>query len=297
MGNQRVSQLANLLEGDIQSNDVFLVTDISVLESKQLEVGQLLSYFENNGIFIASNAALASTASYIQAKNIDGLEIANVVASQSISSSYSSYSNLSSQSLNSFTSSYSTWCLENSINSATASYLYYDGIHQNGTSSYSQHSLLSDTSTQAINLFYDGINPNGTASYSLTAAQTPYAVYATNAGQSVQSTNSTLATTALFSNSSTSASWATTSVYSMSASWATNSINSLSASYIGPGGSINTVVANANTANNALTAISSSYAKSASWSPSSTPTPPTILGHTWNIVNPREHLHIVIIYM
>ena len=79
MANERVSQLNQLLESEIQANDVFLVTDTSQKESKKLQIVDVVTYVQTNGTFNAVHSSVADTASYIKASNIDGLEIANVV--------------------------------------------------------------------------------------------------------------------------------------------------------------------------------------------------------------------------
>ncbi len=275
MGNQRVSQLVQLYLQDIQPNDVFLVTDISALESKQMEVSQLLLYFEQNGIFNSYNSTLAATASYIKASNIDGLEIAGVIASQSISSSYSLTSSYASYSLASSTASYSSFCVSNMTNAQTASYLQYTGI-PNGTSSYSVYSPVSGISTQSLKLYYDGINPNGTASYSITSSNAINAIFATSA--SFITNNATIAN-ATFSSASLSSSWASQSLSSSYSSMSLNSLTSsiaLTASYVPAG----VIVGNVTSASYSKT---SSYALNGMGGGSST----NIIGHSWNIVGPR----------
>ncbi len=215
--NERVSQLIELYATDLSSNDVFLVTDMSQLESKKLEMGQLLYYIENSGSFYVK---ISDTASYVSSSNVDGIiPVANVasqsisssyisssnvdgiipvanVSSQSVSSSFSNFSISSSYSVNADTSSYSSWCIQNTVDSDTSSYLLYQGF-ANGTSSYSMVSSFSDNSisasyspfsdsatsasyssgsdiaTYSDNLNYYGL-PNGTSSFSISSSNSTY---------------------------------------------------------------------------------------------------------------------------
>ena len=203
--NERVSQLLELYATDLQSNDIFLVTDLSQHESKKLEVGQLLTFIENSGSFFAYAAASAASASYVRGSNVDGIvSIANF-ASQSISTSYAI------QASNSFNANSASWALfalttaGSVVNSQTASFLQYSGT-PNGTASYSQHSLTSDTAATAFNLYYSGI-PNGTASFAISASAILTASYAFSSSACNSSSF------AVSASITTSASYAQTSSY------------------------------------------------------------------------------------
>ena len=220
--NERVSQLIELFASNLDTTDVFLVTDTSQKESKKLEVGQLLLFIENSGSFSAYHSILSDTSSYVKASNIDGIVTSSLSSSLSISSSFSNFAKSSSHSLNADTASYSTWCVVNSSDADTSSYLNYTGI-PNGTASYSLQSQLSNTATTALNLFYNG-TPNGTASYAITASN------ALIASSSVSSNTSSY----LFYDGITPngvASNAVYSTYSDNSLLSLNSINAQTASY------------------------------------------------------------------
>ncbi len=284
MANERVSQLIQLLESEIQPNDVFLVTDTSQKESKQLQMGDVVTYVQTNGTFNAVNASFASTASYIKASNIDGLEVSNIVASQSISSSYSAYSLSSSHSNISDTASFASFSVQSMVSAQTASYLYYDGVDFNGTSSYAVNAGTSNISTQSLNLYYDGINPNGTSSYAVNAGTSEFSISSSYSPQSDNATNASYSLLTLFSSASLSSSWTSQSLsssYSLSSSVA---FLGITASYINVKsgfGFVDGTVLSSSVAN------SSSYSKTASYSLNTSPALTTIVGHTWHIVNPR----------
>lgn len=174
--NEKVSQLLNLFASDIQSDDVFLVTDTSQRESKKLEIGELISFIENSGSFDAYHAIIADTSSYILSTNISGIIPLSTNSTQSISSSFSTLAYSSSHAIHADTSSYSDWCVITATDANTASYLTYSGV-PNGTASYSIKSQLSDDATQAFNLYYDG-NPNGTSSYAISSSMAISSSYA-----------------------------------------------------------------------------------------------------------------------
>lgn len=165
--NERVSQLIELFAADLKSEDIFLVTDMSQRESKKLELGQLLLFFENSGSFNAFNATNADTASYVAAGNVDGVVAAANVASQSISSSWAFRAISSSYADDASTASYATWCATSTVNADTASFLKYLGT-PNGTASYAVRGALADNASSAFSLFYNG-TPNGTASWAIRA--------------------------------------------------------------------------------------------------------------------------------
>ena len=181
--NEKVSSLLELFATDVESRDIFLVTDMSQRESKKLEVGQLLLFIENSGSFLAYDSFHAATASYILASGIDGVVAVAANASHSISSSWTSFG-VSSSYAN--TSSFAFFASSSANNNAdTASFLKYTGT-PNGTASYSMNSLAADSSTTAYNLFYNGL-PNGTASLAISASNvisSSYSVTSSNADSS-----------------------------------------------------------------------------------------------------------------
>jgi len=213
MPNERVSQLLDLFAQDIQSDDIFLVTDTSQRESKKLGIGQLLLFIENSGSFFAFDASHSQTASYILASNVDGISSTITNVSHSISSSFADNSISSSYALNADTASYSNVCVTHTTDADTSSYLNYSGF-PNGTSSYSVQSLSSETSSMSLNLFFDGITPNGIVSLAITASNSNTSSYSISA-----------------SNSNTS-SYSVTSSYSINSDTSGYSISAQTASYI-----------------------------------------------------------------
>jgi hypothetical protein len=208
--NEKVSDLIELDAPEIQSNDVLLVTDMSQLESKKLPVGQLLTYIESSGSFLAYYASNAATASYVLANNIAGIIPLAINSSQSISSSWSTLSNTSSYAINASSSSYSSFCVITSSTTNTASYLLYSGT-PNGTASYAVNSGIANISQNAGFLIYNSGSNNGTASYAIT---------------SLSSLSSSYSTTASYINSSS---------YSVTSSFSSLAYNAQTASaYTGP---------------------------------------------------------------
>jgi hypothetical protein len=197
--NEKVSDLLPLYASDLQPNDILLATDMSVRESKKLEVGQLLLFIESSGSFLAYDSAHANTASYILASGIDGTVATAANASHSISSSWADQANSSSHAINSNSSSYSLLCVV--TDSDTASFLKYTGT-VNGTASYALTSSYANASANTLRLLYFGVD-NGTASYAITSSNSntsSYSVIATNAITSSISTSSSFANASLYSN-------------------------------------------------------------------------------------------------
>ena len=197
--NEKVSDLLELFATDIESRDVFLVTDISQRESKKLEVGQLLLFVENSGSFLAYDSAHANTASYILASGIDGMVSMANNASHSISSSWADRSSSSFYASSANSSSYSMMC--EVTDSDTASFLKYTGT-PNGTASNAVTSSYSIESLGSLNLLYFGLD-NGTASYAITASNahvSSYSVTSTNADTSSISISSSYSDASLYSN-------------------------------------------------------------------------------------------------
>ena len=188
--NERVSQLLELFEVELQPNDIFLMTDTSQHESKKLEVGQLLLFIENNGTFYAYHAITADTASYVASSNIDGIVGVAAIASSSISASWAQNA-----------------VAANITNAQTASYLLYSPT--NGTASYAINANTANTASLASKLFFNG-QPNGTSSWSQTASV------------SISSSIASASWASVSSSFAQSASWASSSVVAQTASFFTN---------------------------------------------------------------------------
>jgi hypothetical protein len=211
--NERVSQLVQLLASEIQTNDVFLVTDISQHESKQLQVGQLLQYIESSGSFNAFHATLADTASFVEAINIAGIVAEASLSTQSLSASNASFAISASFASDALTASYSNFCVTSTNFANTSSYLTYSGF-PNGTASYAINSGLSATATTALNLFYNG-TANGTASFAITASNAIIAARAITSSLAITASYASLAQVAVSAVASISSSYATTSSFSL----------------------------------------------------------------------------------
>lgn len=216
--NEKVSDLLELYATDIQSNDILLATDMSVRESKKLEIGQLLLFIESSGSFFAYDSAHAGTASYILASGVDGIVAAANNASHSITSDTSNLSNSSSYASTSSLAIYALTSANN--NSDTASFLKYIGI-SNGTASYSVTALSANTSAATSFLFYSG-NPNGTASFAISASNVISTSYSFSSSNSNTASFAFSSTTSAFASNSTSSSVSLQSNQSQTASYLIN---------------------------------------------------------------------------
>jgi hypothetical protein len=203
--NERVSQLLELFEVELQPNDIFLMTDTSQHESKKLEVGQLLLFIENNGTFYAYHAITADTASYVASSNIDGIVNVATIASSSISASWAQNAGLA------LWANTASWAqnavMANVATAQTASYLLYSSTH--GSASYAMNAKQADTASLAAKLFFNG-QPNGTSSWSQTASV------------SISSSIASASWASVSSSFAQSASWASSSVVAQTASFFTN---------------------------------------------------------------------------
>jgi hypothetical protein len=216
--NEKVSDLLELYATDIQSNDILLSTDMSVRESKKLEIGQLLLFIESSGSFFAYDSTHAGTASYILASGISGIVSAASNASQSISSSWANTAVSSSYSATSSLAILALASLNN--NAITASFLQYSAI-PNGTASYSITSLNANAATTAYSLYYNG-QPNGTASWAVSASNVVSTSYSVASSNSNTASFAFSSITSAFASNSTSASISLQSNQSQTASYLVN---------------------------------------------------------------------------
>ncbi len=199
MANERVSQLNELLAAELQTNDLFLITDMSLKESKKMELSQLILFLQNSASFNAVHAIYSDSASYVPGSGVDGIvrsasyavwaDTASYAlnAGHVISASYADKSHLSDS---------ASWAPATSI-PTTASYalrsgyadiagvayfLFYNG-QPNGTASWaisSSHALTSDNVNRADTasyLLYQGFD-NGTSSYALNSTSASAAITA-----------------------------------------------------------------------------------------------------------------------
>jgi hypothetical protein len=260
MSNKRVSEFSAITAGDLKGGDLFLVSDLTNVESKKMTATELVSYMQaritasftsavsasfasssvsaSHAVFsdtagtvtgTVTTASFAITASY--AINFNGT---SSWASKAISSSYAATSSLQLIS----TASYAT-------NAKSASYLIYSGT-PNGfahSASLATNATYARTSSFLIGLDlsggFDG-PAKGTASYALSAKNANTASYILYSGayngkisSASNATIAVLATTANFLNYSVgtsngtasnarTASFALTASYIATASYATN---------------------------------------------------------------------------
>jgi hypothetical protein len=216
--NEKVSDLLELYATDIQSNDILLATDMSVRESKKIEIGQLLLFIESSGSFFAYDSTHAGTASYILASGVNGVVAGAANASQSVSSSWANSAGSSSYAL---TASLAILALASlNTNAITASFLQYTAT-PNGTASYAILAANANTATTAYNLFYNG-QPNGTASWAVSASNVISTSYSISSSNSVTSSFAPLSISSSFAFNSTSASVAVQSNQSQTSSYLVN---------------------------------------------------------------------------
>lgn len=179
MGNRRISQLNNLPAATVASNDLFIISDESLPESKNITAMDLKTYILNGGNITASLSGTASWANTaVYALNSPIAAQVNY-ATSSLSSSYAS------SSINSTSSSYA----KTSSFSITASYALVTGL----TSSFAANS---NNATSASYLLYVG-NNNGTAFNSISASNALLATTALNANVASLANTASVALVAL----------------------------------------------------------------------------------------------------
>ena len=197
MANERVSQLNELLAAELQTIDLFLITDMSLKESKKLELGQLILFLQNSASFNAVYAQHCISASYVPAIGVDGTvrSASNAVwtdnsghaltADTCISASWadrSGHANSASWAPPPTIGATASYALRTGYSdyAGTAYFLYYNG-QPNGTASWaisSSYALTTGRVNQADTasyLLYQGF-PNGTASYALNSNSSSNAV-------------------------------------------------------------------------------------------------------------------------
>jgi hypothetical protein len=226
MANRRVSELNELLNTQVAASDLFLITDVSAVESKKIRASELQTYALNG---TASYSLRSGTSSYSLFSLSSSYSPATVSASYALSASYAdwaktaSYVLSASYALSSSYSSMSFWAITASyaltssvqlvISSGladyayTASYLIYVPGFNNGTSSAAISSSWARMSSTASYLRYSGI-PNGTASYALIASQATVATSSLTASYLAYS-QSRFNGSASYALTSSNANWAT----------------------------------------------------------------------------------------
>ena len=282
MSNKRVSELVPLTWADIAVNDLFLISDVSVIQSKKISVEDLLNYVNIDGnIISASHAIHADTASYLDTTDLFVSGAFNCVSS--------SYAKTASWAYWAFTSSYITasnidGIVPTSSYSKTASYLLFTPFIDNGTAFHAISASFVTTAASASHLNYSGNpdgtgTPNGTASFAITASfafRTPTASFLYYDGVNPNGT----ASYAVNSNMAVYSSTASFLYYDLTnpngtASYAINSndsVNSKTASYLLYQGWDNGTSSFAISSSNSFTSsysISSSFTDTSSYSFSS----------------------------
>lgn len=244
MANKRVSELTQITTGELNAADLFLLSDVSALESKKLTLGDLNTYILTGGNLTGS---LFGTSSW--AENAVTASIANTVTS-------ASYAVTASFSLNGGTggSSVSASWASQSLSSSYAQTASFVSVANAATASFATASKFADS---ASFLIYTGGN-NGTvtnainavsattstsSSFASSAYTSSYALSSSIAASSLTSISASNAVTASYALFAMTASVGILTTVQASASWASQS---LSASF-------------ADTATDALTAITASY--------------------------------------
>lgn len=192
MANKRVSELSPITAAELAANDLFLLADISEVESKQLTVTNLTNYLQVliTGSATSSVATNALTASYLLYQGFpNGTASFAFTSSHNLTSSHALWSHTSSYALLALSSSYSntasyaltaSYSLTSSVQlvyssaycdyAQSASYLIYTPGVVNGTASYAITASKAITVETASFLNYTAGGNTGTASYALTTA-------------------------------------------------------------------------------------------------------------------------------
>lgn len=157
MANERVSQLNELLAAELQTIDLFLITDMSLKESKKMELSSLILFLQNSASFNAVHAQYCESASYVPAAGVDGTVRSASYAIWSNSGSHALYAD------NVISASYA----DKAHLSDSASWAPAASIPT--TASYALRSGYADGAGVAYFLFYNG-QPNGTASWAISSS-------------------------------------------------------------------------------------------------------------------------------
>lgn len=202
MANEKVSQLIELSVNELQTNDLFLITDMRVRESKKMELSSLITFLQHSASWDAVHAIYSDSASYVTGFGVDGTVKS---ASYAVRSDNSGHSNISDNSIS------ASWA-DRSGRADSASWAPQQIIGD--TASYALRAGYSDYAGTAYFLFYNG-QPNGTSSWAISSS------YAQNTGHVIQSDTSSYLQYSNFPNGTSSyALNAESSSYAQSASFA-----------------------------------------------------------------------------
>lgn len=247
MANKRVSELTQISTGELNSADLFLLSDVSANESKKLTLGDLNTYILTGGnltgsfygtaswannaqtaslAVTATTASYALTASFALNGGTGGAAVSASFASASISSSYARTASFVSVA-NAATASFAT----SSKFADSASFVIYSGGN-NGTVSNAINAVSANTSTSA-----SFASNSTTASYALSASVSTTAQSADVATLAQTASFALFAQTAsvgITTNIQTSASWASQSLSASVAQTAVDALFAVTASYVLP---------------------------------------------------------------
>src|ERR1035437_247805 len=199
MANKRVSQLVELTATEVSKDDLFLIIDTSLLESKKIPVSQLASFLSVSGSLIASHASISDLANFVLGSNVSG-PVSNASFASSAGTAISA--NSSDTSTSASYAKTSSWAI-NSINGGST---LVTGDLYPITSSWSLNSLTSIFSgTSSVLLYIPGVSKN-TASYAIKAQtvdnviSSSYSIKASSADTSDTANTSILSNTTNFLN-------------------------------------------------------------------------------------------------
>jgi hypothetical protein len=209
MANKRVSELNELLAGQVEASDLIMLTDVSAFESKRIRASELKNYIAyGTGSFAssatsASHANTSNTASYLAYNGVsNGTASYGITASYAVTASWtalvesasyasaSSWSDISSHSNTSDFATTASYALTASVNlvvssaladrANSASYLIYTEGFNNGTSSQARSASYANSSDVTKYVSYDGTY-NGIVSTAISAT------HATSSDESITS--------------------------------------------------------------------------------------------------------------
>lgn len=226
MSNKRISELTEITTGELNSADLFLLSDVSAQESKKLTLGNLNTYILTGGNLTGSffgtsswavnaltasfaniqSASYAATASFALNGGTGGIATSASWASQSLSSSYARTASFVSVAT-AATASFAT----SSKFADSASFVIYSGGN-NGTVTNAINSVNASTASLALS--------------ALTANTASYAPSSSIAVTSLATISSSNANTASFALLAATASLGILTTVQASASWASQSLSS-----------------------------------------------------------------------
>lgn len=171
IGNKKISQLLPMSPGEVTGEDLFLIIDSSVKESKNISSADLVAWLNVSGSIYAIHSISTDTASYVVGGNVHGDVSQSLFAFNATSASWADRSGHADFVDSASYSDTASFALNAQGLSITSSYLQYSNF-PNGTSSYALKSAIADTVLTAAFLLYFSGDNNGTASHAITADTT-----------------------------------------------------------------------------------------------------------------------------